>query len=55
MTRRKVDLRLLPVLTILYMFSLIDRTILGVARISDIDAKLGLDISNRAPVASKCC
>lgn len=35
------------------MWSLIDRTNIGVARISGIDEKLGLNISNRASVASK--
>ncbi|KAJ9645515.1 hypothetical protein H2204_001095 [Knufia peltigerae] len=50
---RKIDFRLLPILTVIYMWSLIDRTNIGVARISGIDEKLGLNISNRASVASK--
>ncbi|KAG6892831.1 hypothetical protein C0992_012318, partial [Termitomyces sp. T32_za158] len=39
-TMRKIDLRLLPLLGILYALALIDRTNLGVARIAGMDRDL---------------
>lgn len=39
-TRRKVDIWLLPLLGMLYALALIDRTNLGVARITGMDADL---------------
>ncbi|EXJ61625.1 hypothetical protein A1O7_02054 [Cladophialophora yegresii CBS 114405] len=48
---RKVDWRLLPVVTAIYAFSLIDRTNYGGARIAGMDEALHLDVGNRASVA----
>lgn len=50
---RKVDRRLLPILGALYTFALIDRTNIGVARISGLDQATGLDVGNRASIASR--
>lgn len=51
--RRKTDLRLIPLVVLLYAISLIDRTNLAGARISGIDADLGLDQGNRYSVVRK--
>ena len=48
-----MDMRLLPLVVILYAVSLIDRTNLAGARISGIDADLGLDKGNRYSVVCK--
>ena len=47
---RKIDFRLLPILSALYTISLIDRTNLGGARISGIDEAIGLDLGTRYSV-----
>ncbi|SPO04341.1 related to putative tartrate transporter [Cephalotrichum gorgonifer] len=47
---RKADMRLLPLVVLLYALSLIDRTNLAGARISGIDAALGLNLGNRYSV-----
>ncbi|KAF9888313.1 hypothetical protein FE257_008745 [Aspergillus nanangensis] len=44
---RKVDLRLLPILGIMYSISLIDRTNLGLALVAGMQEDLGLDIGQR--------
>jgi hypothetical protein len=44
---RKMDMRLLPVLAVIYAFALIDRVNLPNARISGMDVDLGLSIGNR--------
>ncbi|KAF1849622.1 MFS general substrate transporter [Cucurbitaria berberidis CBS 394.84] len=44
---RKVDLRLLPTLAVIYAFALIDRVNLPNARIAGMDADLGLSIGSR--------
>ncbi|KAJ6011690.1 hypothetical protein N7522_002045 [Penicillium canescens] len=44
---RRVDLRLLPILGIMYSISLIDRTNLGLAFVAGMEEDLGLDIGNR--------
>ncbi|OQD72209.1 hypothetical protein PENPOL_c001G10359 [Penicillium polonicum] len=44
---RRVDLRLLPILGIMYSISLIDRTNLGLAFVAGMEQDLGLDIGNR--------
>ncbi|KAG8931508.1 hypothetical protein FRC02_002633 [Tulasnella sp. 418] len=46
-TIRKIDLRLIPILSLLYAFSLIDRTNLGLIRVAGMDRALGLSIGNR--------
>lgn len=51
--RRKTDQRLIPLVVLLYAISLIDRTNLAGARISGIDAELGLDQGNRYSVVRK--
>ncbi|KAJ9616542.1 hypothetical protein H2200_000261 [Cladophialophora chaetospira] len=48
---RKIDGRLLPILTALYTFALVDRTNIGVARISGLDKATQLDVGTRASVA----
>ncbi|KGO44234.1 Major facilitator superfamily domain, general substrate transporter [Penicillium expansum] len=47
---RRVDLRLLPILGIMYSISLIDRTNLGLAFVAGMEQDLGLDIGNRYTV-----
>ncbi|KAJ5834942.1 Major facilitator superfamily domain general substrate transporter [Penicillium robsamsonii] len=44
---RRVDLRLLPILGIMYSISLIDRTNLGLAFVAGMEEDLGLHIGNR--------
>ncbi|KZN91904.1 High-affinity nicotinic acid transporter [Penicillium chrysogenum] len=44
---RRVDLRLLPILGIMYSISLIDRTNLGLAFVAGMEQDLGLDIGTR--------
>lgn len=52
-SRRKIDFRLIPILAAIYTFALIDRTNIGAARISGIDAALDLKVGNRVSIASK--
>lgn len=47
---RKVDWRLLPILGALYTIAMVDRSNVGVARISGMDEDLGLNVGNRASV-----
>ncbi|KAJ5550964.1 hypothetical protein N7461_005662 [Penicillium sp. DV-2018c] len=47
---RRVDLRLLPILGIMYSISLIDRTNLGLAFVAGMERDLGLDIGTRYTV-----
>ncbi|OAA60219.1 Major facilitator superfamily domain, general substrate transporter [Niveomyces insectorum RCEF 264] len=49
--KRKVDWRLIPIMSCMYAISLIDRTNLGGARISGIDQDLGLNLGSRYSVA----
>jgi hypothetical protein len=49
--RRRIDLRLLPILGLLYSIALIDRVNISAARISGMDEDLGLDIGNRYTIA----
>lgn len=51
-TVRRVDMRLLPLLGALYALALIDRTNMGVARLSSMSADLGLDVGGRYSVVS---
>jgi len=44
---RKIDIRLLPVLAVVYAFALIDRVNLPNARIAGMDADLGLSVGDR--------
>ncbi|KAL3480870.1 major facilitator superfamily domain-containing protein [Aspergillus californicus] len=44
---RRVDLRLLPILGIMYSISLIDRTNLGLAFVAGMEEDLGLDVGSR--------
>jgi len=44
---RKIDIRLLPVLAVIYAFALIDRVNLPNARIAGMDADLGLSVGDR--------
>ncbi|EXJ61414.1 uncharacterized protein A1O5_11729 [Cladophialophora psammophila CBS 110553] len=48
--KRKLDLRLLPILSAIYTMALVDRTNLGGARIAGMDEATGLDVGNRASV-----
>ncbi|KAL6251828.1 hypothetical protein RBB50_002038 [Rhinocladiella similis] len=48
--KRKIDIRLLPILGSMYTFSLIDRTNVGGARISGLDQTVDLDVGNRASI-----
>ena len=52
-TRRKLDLRLVPILAAIYTMALVDRTNLGSARIAGLDEATGLDVGNRASITSK--
>lgn len=45
--RRRIDLRLLPILGVMYSISLIDRTNLGLAVVAGMDKDLELAVSNR--------
>ncbi|KAM0324867.1 hypothetical protein ACHAQA_007833 [Verticillium albo-atrum] len=47
---RRIDIRLLPILGIMYSISLIDRTNLGLALVAGLQEDLGLDIGNRYTV-----
>ncbi|KAF5380507.1 hypothetical protein D9615_004684 [Tricholomella constricta] len=51
-TMRKIDLRLLPLLGILYALALIDRTNLGIARIAGMERDLELSIGSRYSIVS---
>jgi hypothetical protein len=44
---RRIDLRLLPILGLMYSISLIDRTNLGLALVAGMQKDLGLAIGNR--------
>ncbi|KAL3447212.1 major facilitator superfamily domain-containing protein [Aspergillus insuetus] len=44
---RRIDLRLLPILGIMYSISLIDRTNLGLAFVAGMEEDLGLDVGQR--------
>jgi hypothetical protein len=45
--RRRIDLRLLPILGVMYSISLIDRTNLGLAIVAGMDKDLELTVGNR--------
>ncbi|KAF4959599.1 hypothetical protein FSARC_10685 [Fusarium sarcochroum] len=47
---RRVDLRLLPILGLMYSISLIDRTNLGLALVAGMQEELGLAVGNRYTV-----
>lgn len=47
---RKVDIRLLPILGLLYTICLVDRANISIARISGIDQDLQLDVGSRASI-----
>ncbi|KAH6889799.1 major facilitator superfamily domain-containing protein [Thelonectria olida] len=49
-TIRRIDMRLLPILGIMYSISLIDRTNLGLALVAGMQEDLGLAIGNRYTV-----
>jgi len=51
-TMRKVDVRLLPILGLLYAFSLMDRNNLGLARIVGAGEELKLNIGSRYSICS---
>lgn len=51
-TMRKIDLRLLPLLGMLYALALIDRTNLGVARIAGMERDLELSVGSRYSIVS---
>ncbi|KAG8956088.1 hypothetical protein FRC03_010968 [Tulasnella sp. 419] len=51
-TIRRIDLRLIPILSLLYAFSLIDRTNLGLIRVAGMDRALGLSIGNRYSIVT---
>ncbi|KAL7915712.1 major facilitator superfamily domain-containing protein [Trichoderma velutinum] len=48
---KKIDMRLLPILSLLYTMCLIDRTNIGAARISGINEQLDLNVGERASIA----
>ncbi|KAK6387119.1 hypothetical protein LTS17_000385 [Exophiala oligosperma] len=48
---RKVDLRLVPILGGLYVFSLVDRNNFGGARVAGLDEATDLEVSNRSSIA----
>jgi MFS family permease len=50
--RRRVDWRILPLLALLYSFSLIDRSNLGIARVVGMGKDLGLSKGNRFSLVS---
>ena len=52
-TRRKLDLRLVPILAAIYTMALVDRTNLGSARIAGLDEATGLAVGNRASITSE--
>lgn len=47
---RRIDLRLLPILGVMYSISLIDRSNLGLALVAGMQQDLGLNIGNRYTV-----
>lgn len=47
---RRIDIRLLPILGVMYSISLIDRTNLGLAFVAGLQKELRLDIGNRYAV-----
>lgn len=47
---RRIDIRLLPILGIMYSISLIDRTNLGLALVAGMQEDLGLAVGNRYTV-----
>lgn len=47
---RRIDIRLLPILGVMYSISLIDRTNLGLAMVAGLQEDLGLQIGNRYTV-----
>ena len=47
---RRIDLRLLPILGLMYSISLIDRTNLGLALVAGMQQDLGLAVGNRYTV-----
>ncbi|KAF1812028.1 retrograde regulation protein 2 [Eremomyces bilateralis CBS 781.70] len=49
-TIRKIDLRLLPILGLMYSISLVDRTNLGLAMVAGMETDLGLDVGDRYTV-----
>jgi hypothetical protein len=52
---RKIDLRLIPILSAMYCISLIDRTNLSLARAANknaMDIKLGLNVGQRYSIAT---
>lgn len=50
LSSRKIDIRLLPILGVMYSISLIDRTNLGLALVAGLQEDLGLHIGNRYTV-----
>ncbi|KAJ2984306.1 hypothetical protein NQ176_g47 [Zarea fungicola] len=48
---KKIDMRLLPILSLLYTMCLIDRTNIGAARIAGINEELDLDVGERVSIA----
>ena len=48
---RKIDFRLLPILSLLYTMCFIDRSSMGAARISGIDDALDLTVGSRVSIA----
>ena len=44
---RKIDIRLLPILGMMYSISLVDRTNLGLAMVAGMEEQLGLDVGDR--------
>jgi len=46
-TRRRIDMRLLPILGVMYSMSLIDRTNLGLALVAGMQEDLGLAVGSR--------
>ncbi|KAG6842146.1 hypothetical protein C0991_001639 [Blastosporella zonata] len=51
-TLRQIDLRMLPLLGLLYSIALIDRTNLGIARVAGMQVDLRLDLGDRYSIAS---
>lgn len=45
--RRRIDMRLLPILGVMYSMSLIDRTNLGLALVAGMQEDLGLAVGSR--------
>lgn len=53
LARRKIDLRLVPILAAIYTMALVDRTNLGSARIAGLDEATGLNVGNHASITSE--